>query len=116
MGIKVKWEDPDAIPDVAIGSEDFFWVATKHRLTDRVSVFLALYQNRPVELDDDGEPNDSYDGLVDLDGEYVHSVGWVLNQAHAEFDNYYTPMDFSGLWRLVGWAKYAPPEYTGKHY
>ena len=116
----LEWKSPDTVPEVKEAAERLFWLAVEYkRVTPHPDskqtetfTFLAFYQNRPIELDDDGEPtNDDY--LVNTDGEPMESIGWVTDKQHDEFDNYYMPIEFSDHYKLLGWAEYTPPKFTG---
>ncbi|WP_067097851.1 hypothetical protein [Marinomonas atlantica] len=100
----VKWNAPDTVPEVELGTEKQFWIAveTKHGIT----VFEALYQNRPSVEGEDWT-------LIGEDGEYISSVGWVQNQAHYEFADFYVPLGLCENCKLLGWAEYEAPEFTG---
>ena len=104
----VIWQSPETTPNVPSGTEKEFWVAVENK--ESVNVFIALFQNRPLELDENGEPLDD-DCLINTDGEPIDSVGWVFNQEHYEFDNYYTPLVFLGETKLVGWAELEVPSF-----
>lgn len=106
--MELRWNSPDTVPDVPKWTEQEFWIAVASKYTGKTHVFLAQYQNRPLENDPISD-----DCLVDCDGEYIHSVGWVSCQTHVQYDNYYEAMDFSDHWKLLGWAEYTPPEFTG---
>ncbi len=117
---KLKWNQPELVPVVKIGDEKELWVAVRanrpnpHPDTEQVKIitFLAQYQNRPYEDNEDYEDDD--EALVNVDGEYVNSVGWVTCQSHCDFDNYYTPITFSESYELLGWAEYTPPVFPSK--
>ena len=106
----VEWNRPDKIPDVAKGEEQPYWIAIKND-KGKIYVFMALYQNRPLELDEHGDPlNDSV--LVDPDGEPINSVGWVEAKKHAEFDDFWELIHFNKNYKLLGWAEYVPPTFN----
>lgn len=108
--INVIWNAPDAIPEVQKGSEKQFWIATLSKCTGKQHVYLAQYQNRPLEYDEHGELlSDDY--LVSPDGEPHESVGWVSSKQHAEFDEYYELISFNDDYQLLGWAEYQPPTF-----
>ncbi len=114
--MKLNWNKPEAIPQVKSGTEEQFWVAVeidspKHE-KPKVITFLAQYQNRPYKDGDEDLHGD--DALVNTDGEYVNSIGWVTCQSHYEFDNYYELITFNENYKLLGWAEYTPPEFTQK--
>lgn len=111
--LKPLWQSPETIPAVPAGEEQEFWIAVHSQRTNKTHVYLAQYQNRPVNLDEDGEPIGDEDLLIDVDGEYVDSVGWVMNRQHTDFDNYYEKIDFNSDYQLLGWANYQPPAFDG---
>lgn len=109
----MKWQKPEVTPIVPVGGEQEFWVAvevSRNENPPKIYTFLAQYQNRPYEegvLDEDDD-----EALVNVDGEYVSSVGWVMLKSHVEFDNYYEPISFNNNYKLLGWAEYVPPEFN----
>jgi hypothetical protein len=112
----LTWNKPESTPVVEHGTEEFFWIAVESRFNKdkkpKVFVFLALYQNRPLSLDEDGNPdNDDY--LSDTSGEPIESVGWVENKSHYDFEDFYVPLSFNDDYKLLGWAEYVAPEFTG---
>jgi hypothetical protein len=111
--MELNWQKPEEIPVVKAGSETQFWIAveiTNPNKDPEVFTFLAQYQNRPYKDGDEEHLGD--DSLVNTDGEYVDSVGWVTCQSHCEFDNYYTPIAFSDNYKLLGWAEYIAPKFS----
>ena len=106
MGKKLKWNHPEVVPDVKEGTEKLFWIAVYSDYTKKDHVHLAYYQNRPIKEDSD-------DCLEGPDGETIESVGWVESKEHEYYDSYFLPIHFSEQYRLFGWAKYKPPEFTG---
>lgn len=112
--LKPSWQPPETIPQVPVGTEQEFWIAVHSQHTNKTHVYLAQYQNRPLNLDEHGEQvgDDDY-YLVDVDGEYVDSVGWVMNRQHVDFDNYYEKINFTSDYQLLGWANYQPPTFDG---
>jgi hypothetical protein len=106
------WQAPDLIPNVEAGTEEQFWIAVHSERTGEPHVYLAIYQNRPLTLDENGECTDD-DCLVTPDGDPHESIGWVTDQAHHEFDNYYEPIEFSEKYKLLAWAAYQAPAFTG---
>jgi hypothetical protein len=111
--MELNWQRPETTPEVEKGSELLFWLAveTKAPITassierqKRVHTFLAFYQNRPLDIDDE-------DCLVGPDGEPHESIGWVLDKQHDYFDSYYMPVEFNDEYKLVGWAEYTPPKF-----
>lgn len=110
---KTEWFKPNITPLVPMGTESPFWIATKRTHADGVVVLdvrLAQYQNRPLELDEDGEPT-SDDHLVGVDGDAIESIGWVVDNEHYEFENYYSPIEFNGSYELVAWAYVHAPAF-----
>lgn len=108
----ITWKNPKSIPNVEKGSEEQYWIATYSKRKDSISVYLAIYQNRPLETDDHGEYLDD-DYLVNESGDPHESIGWVSNQSHYEFDNFYVPIEFNEDCNFLGWAEYQPPEFSG---
>jgi len=116
----VNWQDPSHSPEVEKGDEKLFWVAVKVKrpntasqsVTEKVVTFLAYYQNRPLEVDSEGEYIDD-DYLVNECGEPHESIGWVNCQSHCEFDNFYVPIEFDDNYELLGWAEYVAPGFHG---
>ena len=109
----LNWESPTTTPQVKVGTEKELWIAvefTRNGKPSEVITFLAQYQNRPYKLGDEEELDE--DNLVNTDGEYVDSVGWVTCQSHYEFDNYYELLTFNDNYKLLGWAEYTPPEFN----
>lgn len=106
--LKLKWNKPDSIPVVELGSEKQFWIAVECH--GQIRVLEALYQNRP-EFDEKGEIYDF--ALTSENGEGVESIGWVENKNHYEFDDFYEPIVFSESCVLLGWAEYSTPEFSG---
>ena len=115
----VEWKAPDSIPEVEKGTQRLLWLAVEvsrpnpHPNTEQTKVItlLAIYQNRPLDLDKEGESLDD-DCLVDTDGAPLGSVGWVFDKQHYEFDNYYVPIEFNDNYKMLGWAEYTPPAFT----
>lgn len=109
----VKWNDPNTVPEVKLGTEKLYWIAVKNPMG--VYVFTAHYQNRPITTDETGNPVGDCDSwaLTSPDGDYVHSVGWVDCKSHSEFDDYYEGLEFNNDYKLLGWAEYHAPEFTG---
>jgi len=115
----VAWREPTDIPVVERDTTKQFWIAVevaRHKTcrTDpdpKVHVRLATYANKPVDLDEDGEPVDC-DPLVNVDGEFVEMIGWVDDVQHDDFESYNIPITFNESYRLMGWAEYIPPSFT----
>jgi hypothetical protein len=120
MNTKLNWKNPELIPVVSVGCEKEFWVAIKINTPNsnpqseqsKIVTFLAQYQNRPYTEGDEDKNGD--EALVNTDGEYVNSVGWVTCQSHYEFDNYYELITFNDNYELLGWAEYTPPVFVQK--
>ena len=106
----LTWHQADTSPEVPVGSEKLFWIAVKRPNREKLFVFLSYYQNRPLLLDEYGDPDPDY-CICDENGEAIASVGWVENKAHAEFEDFYTPITFNKDYELLGWALFSPPEY-----
>lgn len=104
----LKWNEPTSVPSVALGTEERFWIAVASEYTGKTHVFLAHYQNRPYAV---GSEDGADWVLMSEDGDYIHSVGWVSDKAHVDFENYYEQMNFSEKYKLLGWADYTPPEF-----
>ena len=111
QSLKPVWLSPATIPAVEKGTEKQYWIATYNKRRDSISVYLAIYQNRPLEVDDNGEYIDD-DYLVNADGEPHESIGWVENKSHYEFDDFYMVIDFNDNYQLLGWAEYQPPAFN----
>jgi len=107
----INWNSPESIPQVKIGTEELFWIARLSVTTKKQSVYLAYYQNRPFHENEEDEVI-LEEVLADEDGDYISSVGWVSIKQHYEFENYYEPIYFGKEYKLLGWAEYAPPEFT----
>jgi hypothetical protein len=108
-----KWNNPEDVPVIKEGTEKEIWLAVeidspKFEKPKKIT-FLAQYQNRPYKEGDEGLHGD--DALVNTDGEYVNSVGWVTCQSHCEFDNYYELITFNENYKLLGWAEYTSPKF-----
>jgi hypothetical protein len=108
-----KWNNPEDVPVIQEGTEKGFWLAVeidspKFEKPKKIT-FLAQYQNRPYKEGDEDLHGD--DALVNTDGEYVNSVGWVTCQSHCEFDNYYELITFNENYKLLGWAEYTSPKF-----
>ena len=112
----VEWKSPELTPDVKKYDQELFWIAVRSKWSDsepsRTSVYLAHYINKPLELDEDGEPL-SDDCFVDTDGAYMDAVGWHDQYEHHDFSGFYQKVNFSEKLVLLGWAEYQPPEFTG---
>ena len=110
---KIVWIEPDKTPAVPVGTEKLYWLAVEAKAyKNKAFVFLAYYQNRELDLDDEGLPICD-DHLVNIDGEAIESIGWVERTEHEEFDSYYTKIKFCEDYKLLGWAEYEPPLFTG---
>ena len=109
----VKWNAPNTCPAVRKGSEKLFWLAVKNPMG--VHVFPAHFQNRPLVTDEMGNLVGNCDEwvLTSPDGDYVDSFGWVDCKSHSEFDDYYEKLEFNNDCKLLGWAEYQAPTFTG---
>jgi hypothetical protein len=108
---EVFWHSPDTVPAVAEGSLCLCWIAVRQHYEGtepRVLVFAANYINKPLFLDEDGEPT-AEDYHVTADGEPVGAVGWHNEHHHPEFSAYYEEILFSDSYQLLGWSEYKPP-------
>lgn len=112
----VEWNKPELIPSVEKGEMQLFWIAVLSQWNPdqepKQHVFLAHYVNKPLELDEDGE-SILPDPFEDCDGDYVSAVGWHDEHNHPDFNGYYEPITFNEQYKLLGWAEYLPPEFTG---
>ena len=109
----VEWQKPESTPVVEVGDEKEFWIAieaTRPNKPAKIYTFLAQYQNRPYEEGEEELNGD--EPLVNVDGEYISSVGWVMCKQHTEFDNFYEPISFNDNYKLLGWAEYVAPEFN----
>lgn len=111
--MNLNWNSPDKTPEVEIGTEEEFWIAVDSRYSGKTHVFLAYYQNRPLDLDEDGYPIDEDVCLYDTNSEPIASVRWTHLKEHECYENYYTPIEFSEDYVLLGWAEYQEPKFTG---
>lgn len=114
---QVIWQLPSITPEVPKGENQLFWVAVQTRWSEgeqpKTEVYLANYINKPLELDDNGEPIDD-EHFVDTDGQPMSAVGWHNQYDHPDFNGYYEKMQFSDKCKLLGWAEYQPPVWTGE--
>ena len=116
MKYDLEWQLPGSAPAVDEGTEKEFWVAvvSVRGGIPSIHTFLGMYQNRPLNLDEDGEPtNDDY--LISDNGdngEPIGSMGWVSCKSHVDYDDFYVPLNFDESYTLLGWAEYTPPEFT----
>lgn len=106
---EVKWNEADKTPDVAKGEEVPYWIAVKND-KGKVYVFMAYYQNRPLEIDNNGEIINNYT-LYDINGDPVGSDGWVDPKKHVDFDEFWEQINFNEHYELLGWAEYVPPTF-----
>ena len=113
----VLWHSPNELPQVEKFGSELFWIAVKWRRKTgsepKVSVFLAHYFNKPLDLDSDGEPSDP-DPHVNPDGEYVEAIGWHSKYEHYEFSGFYEAISFNENYQMLGWAEYVPPAWNGE--
>lgn len=107
----ITWYKPEELPEVELGTETEYWIAVQSKYKDKPLVFLALYQNRPLRHDNDGDLIEDDWQIVSPDGDPWHSVGWVEDKAHCDFDSFYESIDFNDDYQLLGWAEYQPPEF-----
>lgn len=108
---QVYWHSPDTAPAVAEGSLCLCWIAVRQHCEGtepQVRVFAANYINKPLFLDENGEPT-AEDYHVTADGEPVGAVGWHNEHHHPEFSAYFEEITFSDSYQLLGWAEYKPP-------
>lgn len=112
MNIKSDWIAPHITPIVPKGTEQLCVIATRSVRYGVVHEHtrLAYYQNRPLEYTESGELL-SDDNLVNTSGEEIESIGWVNCNEHHEFEDYYSPIEFSDDYELVAWAKLDLPTY-----
>jgi len=110
----IKWNNPGTVPNVEKGKEELFWIAVESPHSSSPHVFLAYYQNRPLEFDDEDEEYPLGDVLYNTEGEAIESIGWMDCKQHYDFDDYYSPIEFNDQYKLLGWAEYTPPKFTGK--
>ena len=118
LTVNVDWKHPSQVPDVPKGETVEYWVAAKRihknlhgEIIERVDVFTAQYVNKPVNLDENNEP-DSDDYFCDIDGYPISAVGWFGVQDHADFDDFYTPLFYTDEHILLGWAEYIKPIFA----
>jgi len=114
---QVIWQLPSKTPEVPKGENHLFWIAVQSQWSageqPRTLVYLANYINKPLELDDDGEPLDD-DCHVNTDGDPISAIGWHNQYDHPDFSGYYEPIQFNEQLKLLGWAEYLPPEWNGE--
>ena len=107
---KTEWHKPHLVPAIKTGTEKLYWIAVLNG-QNKVYVYDALYQNRPLEIDENGDYLDA-DCLVNTNDEPIESIGWVQNQQHSEFDNFYEAIAFNEHYTLLGWAECKKPEWV----
>jgi len=110
----VKWNDPNAVPEVKLGTEKLYWIAIYSEHSKKEHVFTAHYQNRPLIEDEDGELTPECEDWAlenDYDG-FISCVGWVKDRAHPDYDHFWELIDFSDQYRLLGWAEFEAPVFT----
>lgn len=112
MSIKNEWFTPSITPLVPMGTESLFWLAIEsiHNGKTHKVVRLAHYQNRPLEVDENGDPT-SDDHLVDADGQPIESIGWVNANEHYDFEDYYSVIEFNEEYKLVAWSYVHTPTF-----
>ncbi|BCE02960.1 hypothetical protein [Marinicellulosiphila megalodicopiae] len=111
---QLKWNNPETTPTVKLGTEELFWIAVQSSRREEPFVFLAYFQNRPCDTaiaNDDG-PVEHWAVSNEHDG-YVSSVGWVENKAHYDYSEFYEPLEFNDDYKLLAWAEYIAPKFTG---
>lgn len=96
-----EWKHAALMPRVEEGTEKEFWIATRAGRTGKTHVSLAFFQNRMVRLGDEKARA------------LISPVRWVERKGYSEFPDTYQAIEFSDQRMLVGWAEYAPPEFTG---
>ncbi len=109
--MRLNWQSPDVVPEIPEGTAKEFWIAVHSEHTSKEHVFLAKYQNKPLRLDDDGDPTVDW-AVCSPEDEWVDAVGWCHCEEHPEVEQYLLPIVFSHT-RLVGWAEYTPPVFSG---
>lgn len=114
----VFWRSAEEVPAVEVGELTKFWIAvlSHHKLKDgkpSVFVFCASYANKPLLLNEDGEPT-ADDYHTNEDGDPVEAVGWMNEFHHPEFSGYYESITFNDKYQLLGWAEYVKPEWNGE--
>ena len=121
----VNWQPPESTPVVEKGESLECWLAVEVKTKSfskedgkpqeagtRIVTFISQFVNKPVVVDDNGD-TDTDDYLVSVDGDPWSAVGWHSIKNHADFDDYYEPLAFSDSYKLLGWAYYTPPAFTG---
>lgn len=108
----IDWQHPLEVPQVEKGETKEYWIAVHSGYTKRRHVFLAHYQNCPLEMDSDGNVIEHNWNVYDCDGEVFHAVGWVEHTRHQDFENFYRCIGFNEDYRLLGWAEYEPPRFV----
>lgn len=109
----VIWNNPETVPNVKIGEEELCWIAVES--DGKVFTFSAYYQNRPLITNEDGDLINGCDDWAlsnEWDG-YIDSVCWVHNRLHTDYDHCWEQIKFDNEYKLLGWAKYETPEFTG---
>lgn len=113
---EVLWHSAEEVPPVEVGDLTKFWVAvlSHYKLKDgkpSILVFCASYANRPLFLNEGGEPTTD-DYHTNEDGEPVEVVGWMNEFHHPDFDGYYETINFNDEYQLLGWAEYTVPVWN----
>lgn len=110
----VNWQSPEAMPNVAKGEVEKFWLAMRIKRKGEwfTTVIDAQYVNKPLEYDEDGDLLDD-DCFVNEDGDPINALGWHHVMEHADFDGYYEPIEFDAERELLGWGQYLKPEFNG---
>ena len=48
---------------------------------------------------------------MDVDGCPISIVGWVRQEPHTDFDEFYVPIQFTESDKMLGWCELIVPEY-----
>jgi len=110
--IELNWNDPEAVPDVELGTERMFIISVYSHHTGKNHEFPAYYQNRPFDAEKalSVEPPD---WTLYNDDEAVNSVGWVELKEHYEYDGFYEGINFNAQYKLMGWSEFKIPSPFG---
>ena len=94
MNNKNHWISTKNPPKIEPGTEKIFWIAyVDHNNT--ISVQMLKY------LDDEPLMND--------DGKYIESIGWVVVNENDEYQNYYTP--YYQPEKILAYQEITPPTF-----
>lgn len=109
----VQWNSPEITPKVKAGEEALYWIAVKS--SHGIIVFSTYYQNRPIITDfETGDlTKECEEWILYNDCKAINSVGWMKLQDSKEYDEYYSPYEFCDEYKLLGWAEYTTPKFTG---